>query len=234
METALLNATSELQFYGDVTIEQSPSDAIAAAAEASSKPFADDQHIVIFVDGSLVWKPNGTSDSIARLGAAVVHRSLDGSQGWEVRRYSAISKERSSHKAELFALAQGAAVAIELITRLRRRNSRCPEKMATSYRVAIYSDHQSALKQAKNLREKNSSDKAQVCSDSNICKLILRSQRLHQIGVHLELCWVPGHLGVEGNVQADEAAQQAAKLQGITVPVDEEPKWIELDVPSEE
>lgn len=234
MERALFNATSELQFYGDVTIEQSPSDAIAAAVEASSKHFAEDQHIVIFVDGSLVWKPNGTSGSIAHLGAAVVHKSLDGSQGWEERRYFAISKERNSHKAELFAIAQGAAVAIELIKRLKRQNSRCSGKKATSYRVTIFSDCQSALGQMKHLWEKNSDVKAQLCSDPNICKLIMRSQSLHQIGVHLELCWVPGHLGVEGNVRADEAAQQAAKTQGIAVPADKGPQWIELEDSSKE
>lgn len=234
MERVLFDAISELQFYGNVTAEQSPSDAIAAAAEASSKHFADDQHIVIFVDGSLVWKPNGTSGSIAHLGAAVVYKSLDGSQGWEKRRYFAISKERNSHKAELFAIAQGAAVAIELINRLRRRNSNCSEKMATSYRVTIFSDCRSALGQVKHLREISSGAKAQLCSDPNICKLIMRSQRLHQIGVHLELCWVPGHFGVEGNVHADEAAQQAAKIQGIAVPVDGGPHWIELEAPSEE
>lgn len=54
MERALSNATSGLQFYGDVTIEQSPGDAIAAAVEASSKHFADDRHIIIFTDGSLI------------------------------------------------------------------------------------------------------------------------------------------------------------------------------------
>ncbi|KAL7969080.1 hypothetical protein HDV63DRAFT_410941 [Trichoderma sp. SZMC 28014] len=199
-----------LQFYGDVTIEQSPGDAIAAA------------------------KPNGTSDPIARLGAAVVNKSLDGSQGWEVRRYSAISKERNSHKAETFAIAQSAAVAIELIMHLRHQIGDKPDNMATNDRVTIFSDCRSALEQVNHLREKDSGVKAKACSDPNICKLIMGSQRLHQMEVDLELCWVPGHVGVEGNVRAHKAAQQAARTQDITVQVDEGPQWIELEVSSEE
>lgn len=233
MERALLNATSELQFCGDIISEQSKDDAIAAAMEASSKSFADDQHIVIFVDGSLVWKPNGKSGSIAHLGAAVVYKSFGGSQGWEERRYSALSKERNSQKAELFAIAQGAAVAIELIMRLRRQNGCGPGRMAADYRVTIFTDYRNALGKVDKLRRKKPAVNTQVCSDPDICKLILRSQHLHHIGVHLELCWVPGHLGVEGNVRADEAAQLAAKTQGITVPV-EGRRWIELEAATNE
>lgn len=237
MERALLNATEELQFFGDITIEQSPSDAIAAAVKASSKSFAEDQHIVIFVDGSLVWKPNDKSDSIAHLGAAVVYKSPEGSQDWQVRRYCALSKERNPENAEVFAIAQGAAVAIELIKRQRRQrrqNGSGSGKKASNYRVTVFTDCRSALERIKKLRGKKPAVKTQMCSDPNICKLIMRSQRLHQIGVHLELCWVPGHFGVEGNVRADKAAQLARKTQGITVPVDGRPQWIELEVPSDE
>ncbi|UKZ65174.1 uncharacterized protein TrAtP1_006369 [Trichoderma atroviride] len=128
MHRALLNATSGLQFCGDITTEQSPSDAYAAAVEASSKPFADDQHIVIFVDGSLIWKPNDKSGSIAHLGAAVVYKTPQGSQDWQVRRYFALSKERNAEIAEIFAIAQGTAVAIELIMHLRNQNGSGAEK----------------------------------------------------------------------------------------------------------
>lgn len=231
MERALLNATEEMQFYGDIIVEQSKSDAIAMAVEASSKTFADNQHIVIFVDGSLVDKAKDKSGSIAHLGAAVVHLSFEGSQSWPERRYFALSKKRNPENAEVFAIAQGTAVAIELIKRLRRQrrqNGNGSGEMAANYRVTIFTDCRQALERIKTLRGKNSAVKAQMCSDPSICKLIMRSQRLHQIGVHLELCWVPGHLGVEGNDRADKAAYLAAKSQGITAPVDEGSRWVEL------
>lgn len=233
MERALSNAASELQFCGDVTIEQSPSDAMAAAVEASSKPF-DGQHIAIFVDGSLVWKPNGRANSIAHLGAAVVYKSPEGSQGWEERYYFAMSKERNPQKAESFAIAQGAAVAIELIKRLRRQNISCPGKPANSYSVTIFSDCLSALGRVKYHREKKLVVKTHQFSDPDICKLIMRSQHLQQMGIHLRLCWVPGHLGIKGNTRAHEAAKLAAKTQGVTALVDEGSRWIELEVPSDE
>ncbi|KAK1254904.1 hypothetical protein MKX08_008899 [Trichoderma sp. CBMAI-0020] len=230
-QRALLNATSGLQFCGDITTEQSLSDAITAAAEASSKPFADDQHISIFVDGSLVYKPNDKSDSIARLGAAVVYKSPEGSQDWEDRRYFARSKERNPEIAEIFAITQAVAVAIEHVIYLKHRNGSDAEKTAANYRVTVYSDCRRALERVKNFWEKKPVAKTRVCSDPTICKLILRSQRLREMGVPLRLCWVPGHSGVKGNVIADKAANSAAKIQGITAPVDEGSWWIELKVP---
>lgn len=232
MDRNLLEATAGLRFCGDIIIEQFKN-AIAAAVEASSKPFADGQQIVIFVDGSLVQKPNNGSDSVAHLGAAVVYKSPEGSQDWEERRYFAISKERNAEIAEIFAISQGLAVAAELIKRLRRQNGRAPEKMAAKYKVTIFTDCQRALEQFKSLRKKSVGRtvvKTQICGNPNICKLITRSQYLRRIGVDLELCWVPGHSKVEGNDRAHQAAKLAAKVQGITSSVDEGPRWIELKV----
>ncbi|EHK40288.1 hypothetical protein TRIATDRAFT_302686 [Trichoderma atroviride IMI 206040] len=106
--------------------------------------------------------------------------------------------------------------------------------MVANPRVTIYSDCRGALEQVKSFWEKKPVGKTRVCSDPNICKLIMRSQCLQQMGVHLELCWVPGHSGVEGNDIADKGAYMAAKSQGITVPLDEGSRWIELEVPSDE
>jgi ribonuclease HI len=233
MERALWNATSELQFCGDVTIEESPGDAIATVTDISSKSSTDSQHIVIFVDGSLAHKSDDTPDSIAHLGAAVVYKFSEDGQDWQKRQYFTTSNKRDSVLAELFAIAQGLAVATELIMRLRRQNGCEAGGMATNYRVTIFSDCQSALWQVKNLRKKPVA-KSQMCSDPIISKIITRSQRLRQVGVHLELRWVPGHSKVEGNVVADRAAYLAAKTPDTNVSIDEGLRLIESETTGNE
>ncbi|KAL7926875.1 hypothetical protein ACQKWADRAFT_278862 [Trichoderma austrokoningii] len=229
MERALLKATSELQFYGDVIIKESKKNAITTANETSSKSFADDQHMVIFADGSLVWKPQGKSVSIAHLGAAVVYKRLKGGQEWQVRSFLAVSNKRNSVLAELIAIAQSLAVATELVMHLRLQNGSGAGGKAAKYRVTIFSDCQSALGLVNNLRGKKPIDNKQVCNDPFKRKIITRSQQLRRLGIRPELRWVPGHAKVDGHNRADRAAYLAANSQGITVPLDEGLRLIELE-----
>ncbi|KAL6904562.1 hypothetical protein GGI43DRAFT_283029 [Trichoderma evansii] len=240
-ENALLKDLSKLQFCGDIIVELSPSDAIATAMEMSSGSFADRQHMVFFVDGSRVWKPKDRSQSsitgnkselIAHLGAAVVYKSFEGGEGWQ-ERYFALPNEQSSTLAELFAIAQGLAVATEEIMVLRSQDGVNHGRMTTNYRVIIFSDSQSALAQVKKLREEGVVANSQMFKDPIIRKIMTRSQYLHRIGVHHELRWVVGHSKkVIGHIRADAAAQQAAKTQDISVRIDEGLRLIELEAAS--
>lgn len=237
IERLLLDATSELRFSGDVIIGESKSDAIAMAKEMSSESNANCQHMVFFVDGSRVLKPknksqssitHGESELVAHLGAAVVYKSFQSSQGWQERHF-ALPNEQCSTLAELFAIAHGLAVATEEVMILRSQDNIGPGRMATGHSVVIFSDSTSALEQVRKLREKEAVTNAQVISDPIIRKLVTRSQYLHRIGVRVELRWVPGHSGVEGNLRADAAALQAAKAQDMSVHIDEGLRLIELE-----
>lgn len=237
IESLLLDATPELRFAGDVIIEESKSDAIATAKAISSESNANYQRMVFFVDGSRVWKPKNESQPsishqetklVAHLGAAVVYKSFQSAQGWQ-KRHFALPNEPCSTLAELFAIAQGLAVATEEVMVLRSQDSIGPGRMATDHSVVIFSDSTSALEQVGKLRENGAVTNAQVISNPIIRKLITRSQYLHRTGVHLELRWIPGHSGVEGNLYADAAALQAAKAQDISVHIDEGLRLIELE-----
>lgn len=236
IERLLLDATSELHFSGEVIIE-SKGDAIATAKEISSESNANCQRMVFFVDGSRVLKPknnsqpsidHGESEMVAHLGAAVVYKSFQSAQGWQERHF-ALPNKQCSTLAELFAIAHGLAVATEEVMVLRSQDSIVPRRMTTGHSVVIFSDSTRALEQVKKLREKEAVTNAQVISDPIIRKLITRSQYLRRIGVRLELCWVPGHSGVEGNLRADAAALKAAKAQDISVHIDEGLILIELE-----
>ena len=37
--------------------------------------------------------------------------------------------------------------------------------------------------------------------------------------IHVELCWIPSHIGIKGNEEADEKAKQAAKRPAETIPI---------------
>jgi ribonuclease HI len=49
-----------------------------------------------------------------------------------------------------------------------------------------------------------------LTDDLVIRKVITRSQYLRQLAVRMELHWVPGHSGVEGNKREDAAAHLTA------------------------
>lgn len=239
-EKALWKATSDLQFCGDIIIEQSREDAIATAKEVSSKSNANGHHMAFFVDGSMFMEPkkkskssiSGSKSSLVTLcGAAVIYKSSEDSQDWHERHISLLH-ERNSDQAELSAVAEGLADATTKMMHFKSKNRVEFEKIASNYKVIIFTDSQRALTMVDKLRGEKFVAEDQVRSHPIIRKIITRSQYLHRIGIHLELRWVPGHSGVEGNDRADAAAQRAAKAQDISICIDEGLRLIEVEAAS--
>lgn len=237
MEEELWRATPELQFCGDIIIEESREDAIATAKEISSKTNVNSQHMAFFVDGSLIPKPKkkskrsisgSKSDSAPLCGAAVIYRSSEDSQDWH-ETYISLLHERNSDQAEISAVAEGLVVATTKMMHFKSQNSAELERMAINYKVTIFTDSQRALTTVDKLRGEKFIADDRVRSNPITRKFITRSQYLRRIGVHLELRWVPGHSGVEGNVRADVAARKAAKVQDISVYIDEGLRLIKLE-----
>lgn len=199
-ELALLRSTSELRFLGDVIIDQSRDDAIAAATEACRpSPGRSEEELVFFVDGSSFHK-RGKHNARRCAGAAVVFQAHDG-QGWQERVFPLPSKPDAS-TAEIIAISEGLAVALSQILIRPASGLR---------KVVIFSDCQEALSCVNGLRQHTFSE-GWLRDDLNsvLRKLITRSQYFGKLGISVELRWVPAHSGVEGNIRADAAARSAA------------------------
>ena len=72
--------------------------------------------------------------------------------------------------------------------------------------VTIFSDSRSALDAINQFSPKN-----------HLVRNI--QQKIHQIitsGCKIEICWIPAHIGIKGNEEADQAAKEASSLN-ITV-----------------
>lgn len=223
-ELVLLRSTEELRFVGDVII-QSRDEAILAARESSlARSECAENQLVFYVDGSLFFK-RGKRNAKRCAGAAVVFQADDG-QDWQERVFS-LPRESDTLAAEMAAIAEGMAVAL----------SQTLTQPADVRRVVVLSDCQEALSRINELRHRTFSEEW-LCSELNLVlrKLITRSQYFSQLGISVELRWVPAHSGVEGNVRADRAARSAAQDDsggpGFTngVYLDEALHLIELEV----
>lgn len=107
-------------------------------------------------------------------------------------------------EAELAGIAGALGIAILSIKDSRRKASITPQK------VVILTDCQDAISQLQELREHASNWKSQ--DGSLACKLVTRSQQLHDLGVILEVHWIPGHRSaISGNIRADTEARRTAR-----------------------
>ncbi|KAH8743751.1 hypothetical protein F5883DRAFT_440660 [Diaporthe sp. PMI_573] len=98
--------------------------------------------------------------------------------------------------------------------------------------VIIFTDCQEAMSRVDGLRHISPTDQW-LRGDPILRKLVARSQYFCGVGVEVEIRWVPGHSGVEGNVHADAAARSAAwRCPGIAegVYLDEGLRIIELQL----
>jgi hypothetical protein len=75
--------------------------------------------------------------------------------------------------------------------------------------VWIFSDSQAAIK-----RLKNSSLKAGQYYVQSIRKW---SEKFQQLGIQMQLEWVPGHMNIRGNELADKAAKKGTELQKLAL-----------------
>lgn len=226
-ELALLYATAELRFHGQIIIE-AREDAIRTAAATTMKSTAPggSQQLVFFVDGSRFTnvkdkRKRKAPASGKAAGAAVVYQT--DVKTWEERTFN-FSDGHKSKSTEMAAIAEGLAIALTQVLLLDI------DQRKSIGRVIIFTDCQAAMFRMEKFRC-NSLAERRLRSDPIVRKLVTRSQYLRGLGVEVEIRWVPAHSGVEGNVRADFAARSAAwRLPGIAegVYLDEGLRMIEL------
>jgi ribonuclease HI len=81
---------------------------------------------------------------------------------------------------------------------------------ATTSTVVIFTDCQAALSELQKLQNVSYTEK-QLEGNAVARRIITTSQYLQRVGVHLEIRWIPGHAGIQGNCYADTAARAMAR-----------------------
>lgn len=225
-ELALLQATAELRFHGQIIVEDREDATRTAATTMDSTAPDGSRQLVFFVDGSRFTKVKDKRKRKAPVsgkasGAAVVYQT--DVKTWEERTFN-FADGHKSKSTEMAAIAEGLAFALSQVLLLGRDQSK------NIGRVIIFTDCQAAMFRIERFRC-NSLAEGRLRSDPIVRKLVTRSQYLRGLGIEVEIRWVPAHSGVEGNVRADAAARSAAwPLPGIAegVYLDEGLRMIEL------
>lgn len=227
-ELALLRATAELKFHGQVIIEPREDATLAATTTRNSQNPDGTRQLVFFVDGSRSAnikdkRKRKAPESGRAAGAAVVYQT--NGRAWEERTFC-LANGYNAKIAEKAAIAEGLAIALSQILLLGSDQRQVQSK------VVIFTDCQEAMNRVDELR-RISLTEGRLRGDPIVRKLVTRSQYLHGLGVEVEIRWVPGHSGVEGNVRADAAARSAAwRIPGLAdgVYLDEGLQMIELEI----
>lgn len=225
-ELALLHATAELRFHGQIIVEAREDATRTAATTTNSTATDGSRQLVFFVDGSRFTnvkdkRKRKAPASGKAAGAAVVYQT--DIKAWEERTFN-FSDGHKSKSTEMAAIAEGLAIALSQVLLLDGDQSK------SIGRVIIFTDCQAAMFRIERFRCTSLSER-RLRSDPIVRKLVTRSQYLRGLGVEVEIRWVPAHSGVEGNIRADAAARSAAwRLPGIAegVYLDEGLRVIEL------
>jgi ribonuclease HI len=144
----------------------------------------DNSNIILYSDGS-------KNEQLNKLGAGVFYTTnfaISQSQSFSWN----LGAGMEVFDAELFALEKAFEIAWN-------------RKQLNTEKVWIFSDSQAAIK-----RLKKSSLKAGQYYIQSIRKW---AERFQDLGIQMQLEWVPGHMNIKGNELADKAAKKGTKIQ---------------------
>ena len=113
---------------------------------------------------------------------------------------ASLPKEASIYTAESHAL----QMAVDYISRVHQNNA----NLSHNKKYAIFTDSRSVL------------DSLNNSNDHPTIRYILH--KLHVIraqGVQVEICWIPSHLGIQGNEKADIKAKEASRRSAELIPI---------------
>lgn len=221
IEAALFAAASILRFDGELVIQPRET----AISEATEMSHYEEGRMVFFTDGAVHIRKtqDGTVQQASpeqaqcqsrhprlrrnkvKLAAAIAYKIAKSSE-WTVRAFTVPTGSRGRYylEAELAGIAGALGIAISIAKDARKKTMITPQK------VVIFTDCQYAIGKLQKLREYDANRKSQ---DGTLTgKLISRSQHLRDLGVLLEVRWVPGHhSAISGNIRADTEARRTAK-----------------------
>jgi ribonuclease HI len=116
---------------------------------------------------------------------------------------------RSSHIAELIRILKGLEIGLNHFKDLVDSGIAIEGKLPA---VKLFSDSQVALQNIRDLPCKRKINKnLDIRSVEVVRKIIASSQCLRELGISVEMHWVPSHAGIPGNQKADSVARLAAK-----------------------
>ena len=182
------------QFAGKVFInEKGP--ALLHANNACVK--YNPRKLVIFTDAS-----TGSSNSHSGVGIAILE--ADKPRRWQ-ERYYALPEYSRAGDAETIGVCEAVVLANRIVA-ARVKEDREKSALNPAQKVVVYTDSQEALDFAQKGRPLTYQ---RVVELANLRALVAE---MVQGGIAVEMRWVPGHSGVEGNVLADALAKRGRLL----------------------
>jgi hypothetical protein len=206
VEEALFTAAPDyLRFCGQLIIE--PREEAIATGKDLSLP--REGQFVFFTDGGCHRFPERPPHKQMKLGAGVAHRTRESGE-WSVVAFSVHCGRMPYYlEAEMAGIAGALGIALSSISE---------HGTTLSQKVVVLTDCQSAIFKLKELQD-SSRTRAQLQGWVVARKLVTRSQYLGQLGIPVEIRWLPSrHIIVGGNRLAHSGARAAAKGTITVVP----------------
>ena len=163
-----------------------------------------DNRLVFWSDASI---RNG-ADTGYGAGISVVWRGKLASHGWQNKTYI-LHGYFNTNEAEFFGIAEAMKIAAAMV-----KSSDPVEGYSRATKVVIYSDNQGCLRWVKDFETVGPVRQYSITRQRELAILKKRAKALVDMGVDLELRWVPGHSGVQGNTMADTLAGRASRFGG--------------------
>ncbi|KAM6485452.1 hypothetical protein HDV62DRAFT_354885 [Trichoderma sp. SZMC 28011] len=212
------NATYESKLCAEVVVSfkanrLSSETALTTAANIFNCNFGR-RHRVYYSDGSSLNSASPTVDHISGVpsGVAVVYK-LKRNGHWSVY-FTPGNRGRDTIFTEIASIAHAMTIAKADWAFYLDDNRKHSNGKARWSKVTIFSDCVEALKRIFQLREGAIAD-AQSLFDPLLRQIMTVSQHFYDNGVQVELRWIKGHSGNEGNCLADIAAGYAANHQDV-------------------
>ncbi|KAF7938214.1 hypothetical protein EAE99_001886 [Botrytis elliptica] len=177
-------------FKGVVVIEPRETALASAAKEVDS--YLNEDRLVLWTDGS--------RNELSDCGIGIAYRSSK--YVWEDLSWR-IRGQISTYLLEIYAIVRALEIGWDMC-----RNQGAERKPS---KIIIYSDCCDALRRFDQFRNSLKRLEKLTYAEQLIVPGIIASEALNVLEVEIELRYVPGHSGVEGNVRADRAAKIGRK-----------------------
>ncbi|OTA97995.1 hypothetical protein M426DRAFT_17884 [Hypoxylon sp. CI-4A] len=165
-------------------------------------------NLLIFTDGSLRNPPDEPPSKLRVASIGISHRMIDGAaNGWIDASYG-IHGVKESLSTEILALHRALCIAYHEVDNWVQRTSNSDRSHPPSIpQVTIFSDCLDAMRWTSDCHY----GRIPVVFPASLPEdfdawLLAAIDRLLQVGVRIEIHWVPGHAGIEGNTRADRLA----------------------------
>lgn len=185
-------------FAGKVSIDNRDS-ALKVASSEYTNDWCD--RLVFWSDASI----RNFAGENQSAGIAVVWRTRHGSHAWQNKTYT-LRGYFNIDETEFFGIAEAMRLAAAMM--------KASDGRGQGTKVVIYADNQACLRWVRDFDNVGPTRQYLITRQRELAILKKRGKALVEMGVDLELRWVPAHAGVGGNRMADTLAGRASKYGG--------------------